>query len=68
MGPGEVTMMLRRLESLCYGDRLRVGAVQTGKAKAPGDPTVAFQYLKEALRREADFLHGQGGLVLNKKI
>lgn len=61
-------MMLRRLESLCYGDKLRVGAVQTDEEKAPGDFGVAFQYLKEALRRKTDFLHGQGEMVLNQKI
>jgi len=46
---GRAVKMIRGLEHPLVRKAERVGVVQSGEEKAPGDLTAAFQYLKEAV-------------------
>lgn len=36
--PEETIKIMKGLENVCYGDRLRFGVVQSGEERAPGRP------------------------------
>lgn len=53
--PEEDTKMLRGLEDLSYGDRLRqLGLFSLGKRRQRGDLIVSFQYLEGVYRQDGD--------------